>query len=648
MVNMGFWLVLPYSAIRHHSQLKIAPAGVVPQRDRRPRPIMDYTFNSVNQASLPIAPLQSMQFGRAFQRLLQRIAYSNPAFGPVQMAKIDLADGYYRIPISPQASLALAVVLPSDGLSEPLLGLPLSLPMGWSHSPPYFCAFTETCADLANTHAPTNPSHPFQYALLPSPAAHPSEPTFTASTTFPFNPHPPQEQTKYTDVYLDDFMLLAQHPHTMPVMNNLLHHLSNIFYDAPDSPRRPVVSQSKVSKGDATFSTYKRLLGWDVDSATLTIHLPTHRVDRLTHLLDTYLPKKHTTRLQWQKLLGELRSMTMAIHSSVYLFSPLQQLLLNKGKRLRITNLARCTLHDWQQLLHSLHTHPVPITSLVPHAPHYIGTTDASQWGMGGCWFPTILAQDSQPCLWRNPLPAHITSNIITAANLTGTINNSELELAAAILGHATQLESTPPAPYTSTYLGTDNTPTQAWLTSGSVSSIKPTAYLLRRLATDCRRANATLTSIFLPGCTNTIADFLSRSFHWSDADLLNRMQYLFPVQPPWKLVTPPEHLVSEVNLALLSRLPDTAFPPPVSPAMTLRGPCGPSSVTPFIKTPGYQTWKTLCPSYNSMLSDTEWARWLPPALLSKVERWKQPFVPWGRRSPHWAMRTPGCKHPDA
>jgi hypothetical protein len=229
MVNMGFWLVLPYSAIRHHSQLKIAPAGVVPQRDRRPRPIMDYTFNSVNQASLPIAPLQSMQFGRAFQRLLQRIAYSNPAFGPVQMAKIDLADGYYRIPISPQASLALAVVLPSDGLSEPLLGLPLSLPMGWSHSPPYFCAFTETCADLANTHAPTNPSHPFQYALLPSPAAHPSEPTFTASTTFPFNPHPPQEQTKYTDVYLDDFMLLAQHPHTMPVMNNLLHHLSNIL-----------------------------------------------------------------------------------------------------------------------------------------------------------------------------------------------------------------------------------------------------------------------------------------------------------------------------------------------------------------------------------------------------------------------------------
>jgi hypothetical protein len=49
MVQMGFWIVLPYSAVRHQTQLKLAPLGVVPQRDRRPRPIMDYTFNGVNQ-----------------------------------------------------------------------------------------------------------------------------------------------------------------------------------------------------------------------------------------------------------------------------------------------------------------------------------------------------------------------------------------------------------------------------------------------------------------------------------------------------------------------------------------------------------------------------------------------------------------------
>jgi hypothetical protein len=54
------------------------------------------------------------------------------------MAKIDLADGYYRVPLSPEAALQLAVCLPPDGDGEPLLGIPLSLPMGWSLSPPTF------------------------------------------------------------------------------------------------------------------------------------------------------------------------------------------------------------------------------------------------------------------------------------------------------------------------------------------------------------------------------------------------------------------------------------------------------------------------------------------------------------------------------
>jgi hypothetical protein len=129
---------------------------------------MDYTYNGVNQHSLDVAPTQAMQFGHALQRILQRIAYCNPTFGPPLMAKIDLADGYYRIPLSNSASLQLAIVLPQRvGLHDPLIGIPLSIPMGWKHSPPYFCAFTETCADLANTSPIVSGPHPYHYALRP-------------------------------------------------------------------------------------------------------------------------------------------------------------------------------------------------------------------------------------------------------------------------------------------------------------------------------------------------------------------------------------------------------------------------------------------------------------------------------------------------
>jgi hypothetical protein len=638
MVHMGFWVVVPYSAIRLLPRLKIAPAGVVPQRDRRPRPIIDYTYNGVNTASLDLAPKHAMQFGLALPRLLQRLAYCNPKFGPPLMAKVDLADGYYRIPLSATAALELAVVLPSDGASGPLIGIPLSLPMGWRDSPPYFCAFTETCADLANMEAALG-DHPYDYALIQQPEhaiIHPA----ASHTIYPYNPQPPAAPLAFTDVYLDDFMIVAQPPKHYPSMNNLLYHLSTIFWDQQHSPRRLIVSQSKVEKGDATFSTIKRFLGWDIHSHDLTLHLPSHRVTRLTELLQHYIGKKYATRRQWQSLLGELHSMTLALHSSKLLFSILQQRLLNHNRRLRITALQRQALRDWLHLVNTLSQYPVPIAALVPHAPHYVAMSDASGAGLGGCWFPTTLVADTQPCAWRLALPPQLQAQLATRDNRAGAVNNSELELAAAIGTHLTALHATPPLPYRTMLIGTDNAATQAWLTRGSTSSIGPTAFLLRTPAHENRNFNANLDATFIAGTSNSIADFLSRSVALSDHSVLHTLQTLWPIQPPWKLVTPPAHLASTLNSALLSRLPVEASRQAALAAMTPRGTHGPNSAAPCIRTHGSAPLTTPSPCCKSSLIATDWVSWLPPALQSRLERWKEPFEPWGRRSPHWDTTT--------
>ncbi len=81
-VQMGYWLVLPYPAVQKMPSLRLSPAGVVPQRDRWPRPIMDYSFSGVNQASAPYAPFAAMQFGKTLPHLLQRLVYCNPNYGP--------------------------------------------------------------------------------------------------------------------------------------------------------------------------------------------------------------------------------------------------------------------------------------------------------------------------------------------------------------------------------------------------------------------------------------------------------------------------------------------------------------------------------------------------------------------------------------
>ena len=47
--------------------------------------------------------------------------------------------------------LKLAVAVPTTlADKDPLISVPMVLPMGWMESPPAFCPVTETIADLAN------------------------------------------------------------------------------------------------------------------------------------------------------------------------------------------------------------------------------------------------------------------------------------------------------------------------------------------------------------------------------------------------------------------------------------------------------------------------------------------------------------------
>jgi hypothetical protein len=69
-IRMGYWTVLPYQSVQHLSHLCLAPAGMVPQKEQRPHPIMDYSFYNTNQECVPLLPSLAMQFGRALQQIL--------------------------------------------------------------------------------------------------------------------------------------------------------------------------------------------------------------------------------------------------------------------------------------------------------------------------------------------------------------------------------------------------------------------------------------------------------------------------------------------------------------------------------------------------------------------------------------------------
>ena len=102
----------------------MSPLGVVPQRDRRPRLIVDYTYSGVNEDTLQWAPREAMQFGRALQRVVTTLVHADARYGPAYMSKIDVADGFYRVWVQYQDVPKLGVILPTSPNSVPLIAFP--------------------------------------------------------------------------------------------------------------------------------------------------------------------------------------------------------------------------------------------------------------------------------------------------------------------------------------------------------------------------------------------------------------------------------------------------------------------------------------------------------------------------------------------
>ena len=179
MIRKDQWVILPFFTAQQLPNLCISPPGVVPQRERRPRWIGDYSWSGVNAATQPLAPHQAMQFGHALDRFLRELLLANPAQGPLFLMKIDIADGFYRINVNPNDIPKLGLAFPTRPGHETSVALPLVLPMGWKNSPAFFSAATETAADLAN--------QALQQASLP-PAPHPLE-SHAALLDSPGPPH---------------------------------------------------------------------------------------------------------------------------------------------------------------------------------------------------------------------------------------------------------------------------------------------------------------------------------------------------------------------------------------------------------------------------------------------------------------------------
>jgi hypothetical protein len=309
-----------------------------------------------------------------------------------------------RVEVRPKDIPKLGVIIPSTIDGEPLIAFPLVLPMGWKNSPPYFCAFTETVADVTNerirchqqpprhrmdrvAESQPEPDTSAQVTVLPDAQA-----TRQSNTAVPAPISPPidpragpsthqhlnrQQPFGKFDIYVDDFLATAQGKarRRNRLRRILFHTLDEVLRpkDQDDCDAQEPISLKKLRKGDAKWSTTKQMMGWLIDTIQSTITLPPHRLERLHTILASITPDQHQVSIKkWQQMLGELRAMAIAIPGARGIFSHLQAALqarnLTQG-RIRVSNHVRATLDDFTWLANALEDRPTRLQELVAQPP---------------------------------------------------------------------------------------------------------------------------------------------------------------------------------------------------------------------------------------------------------------------------------------
>jgi hypothetical protein len=369
-VKAGFSEIISWEKLQRirPRRLKISPVAVVPQRNRQGRIILDLSF-------------------------------------PVYLA------GPTR----------------QDPLQESMNDstVPSALQMGWTESPGFFAAATETIRD--------NTQHDLdcQADLKP----HPMEPFTTPTESIE-----PGDGRYGNYVYVDDFINIASEDESrtrlIAVARASLHPIHEIFPPPEVTGHvggKDPVSLKKLKKGDAPWAAVKEVLGFMFDGEQKTVYLPQDKSDDIIQELNRVLKKGKVPFKHFRSLLGKLCHVAIILPGLRGLFTPTNKILRAEPSSVSLSSQApmRQAFKDIKYLVRQLAQRPTHASKLVQGDDDFLGYCDASAAGAGGVWFGPGL---DTPIVWRYQFHPDITNQVVSDDNPTGTITNLDLELVVVLL----------------------------------------------------------------------------------------------------------------------------------------------------------------------------------------------------------------------
>ena len=222
--------------------------------------INDEILKLVNDASnKSLAPQHSMyELGNVIPRIIWNMAKAPNTGVPILFSKIDLKDGYWRMVVNEADTWNFAYVLPSLNPGDDIeLVIPDALQMGWSESPPFFCAATETARDIAESNfssTSTQEANPMEDIVLD-----------ISWANIPKVYRDPNEAFLHLlEVYIDNFIALIQTTnvdHIKKLTRSLLNAISDIFppLAITGSKMGPPISLKKLI-AEGMLETWKEII----------------------------------------------------------------------------------------------------------------------------------------------------------------------------------------------------------------------------------------------------------------------------------------------------------------------------------------------------------------------------------------------------
>jgi hypothetical protein len=451
-------------------QLKVSPIAMVPHKSRPYRAILDLSFSlqlspcdsipSVNSEITKLAPKDAVsQLGHSLGRIIHAFATA-PDDAKIFMAKWDIKYGFWRLDCEQGEEWNFAyVLLSSAASSSPVLVVPTFLQMGWIESPPYFCSASETAQDVAEQYAELPHGSQPRHKLLPYTTSHTDYQLLPPSTTDAYLAY-------VMEVYVNDFIALA-----IPIFQEQLNHVANammlgihdLFPPTAAVADDPILHK-KLTNGEGKWANVKEILGMSFDGTDKTIWLSEETRDAIIGTLRTWIriSSRHggIPFKDFHTIMAKLQHAFITIPAGKGLLSPFYALLAAQPQFIFLhwNKALYNAVVNCRTFLQASVSSPMKCHNLTTGYPDYISIMDASSYGIGGI----IIGKNKAvpPNVVRLQWPDCITANVMSDANPSGTLTNSDLKMAGLLTLWVVMEDVCPDLTNSHVALFSDNSPT--------------------------------------------------------------------------------------------------------------------------------------------------------------------------------------------